>query len=499
VKSAKRPVISKSKFVSGVQCPKKLYFEMFRKDLKPPISVAKERLFSSGRKVGELAWEVYPDGKDASMVNFDVARSLKLTREWLDDGESTIYEAAFSEEDVLAFLDILHHKDGERWAIEVKSSTSVKEYHYTDAALQYWVMNRSGFRPDHFILMHINNEYVKDGEIEPHKIFSKVDITNAVLDLQLWVSENLGSLRDMIANGMEPVKDIGPHCDSPFECDFKSYCWKHVPEHSVFELSNANGKDWKLYGDGVIRLADIPDDFELNPKQQIQVKTAREHSMHLDIKAIHDFLGSWKYPLHFFDFETVGPAIPMLNGTKPFEQVPFQYSLHKVVDEDAETEHYEFLSEPSAFNDPSIDPRSVLIESLKDHMDKRGSIVAYNARFERGVIERLALVFPGESEFLRALNERFVDLWDIYRKYWWYMPEMKGSGSIKNVLPAIAPEFSYGDLEVQEGGEASALYQSLIEGGVSGNKDKIMSNLLDYCRRDTEGMVVIWKALQKVL
>lgn len=492
---AKQHLISKSRFVSGIQCHKKLYLEMFRKDLRPPLSQAKERLFASGRKVGEIAWNVFPGGKDASMVNFDIERSVKLTDEWLNKAEATIYEAAFRTDGVLAFLDILHHRDGERIAIEVKSSTGVKDYHYTDAAIQYWVMKRAGWRPDHFILMHINNEYIREGEIEADKLFKRVDITNAVVDLQPWVSENLEKIRRVIENGLEPVVDIGPHCDSPFECDFKQYCWQHIPEHSVFELSNANGKDWELYNSGVIKLVDIPPEFNLNPKQQIQVNAVRERSGYMDKEEIRKFLAEWTFPLYFFDFETVGPAVPLLDGSSPFEQIPFQYSLHVVSEEGSEPSHHEFLADPAVFRTSDTDPREEIIRSMRNDLKHDGSIIAYNARFEKGIINRLAILYPEHAEYLLSLNNRFVDLWDVFRKYWWYEAAMKGSASIKSVLPSVAPEFSYLNLEIQEGAEASAVFLSLIDGDHSADISEKQRELLSYCERDTEGMVILWKKL----
>jgi hypothetical protein len=302
----------------------------------------------------------------------------------------------------------------------------------------------------------------------------------------------------MLTNGLEPTQNIGPHCNSPFECDFIHFCWKHVPEHSVFELANANGKDWELYDNGVLRLTDIPDDFKLNPKQKIQVQTVRDGKGYTDVKEIQQFLSTWDYPLHFFDFETIGGAIPLLDGTKPFEQIPFQYSLHIIRHEGAEPEHFEFLSDPKGFVDFSVDPRLDLIKAMKAHFEGNGSIVAYNASFEKRVIERLASAFPNEKNFLHSLSDRFVDLWDVYRKYWCYTPEMKGSASIKSVLPAIIPDFSYEDLQVQDGNDASAIFSSMIDHTFKGDITTTIKDLLAYCKLDTLAMVMLYRELLKV-
>ena len=241
-------VISKSRFVSGIQCPKKLYFDIYRKDLKPEISEQQELLFSTGHEIGELAQSAFPNGKDASPENYyDFSKSIQDTKDWIDSGVKTIYEAAFSTNGVLAALDILHHTENERWAIEVKSSSEVKKYHLTDASLQYWVMNKSGFKPDKFFLMHINTTYIKDVAINPNELFTLADITNQVIENQVWVEENLENLKNILSVQKEPVVEIGKHCSSPFNCDYKHHCWKHIPEQSVFSLYSPRGLDWKLY------------------------------------------------------------------------------------------------------------------------------------------------------------------------------------------------------------------------------------------------------------
>lgn len=207
-------VISKSRFVSGIQCSKKLYFDIYRKDLKPVISDQQELLFSTGNEIGLLAQNVFPNGKDASPESYyDFSKSIQDTKDWICSGVKTIYEAAFSTNGVLAALDILHHTENERWAIEVKSSSEVKKYHLTDASLQYWVMNKSGFKPDKFFLMHINTAYIKDGNINPNQLFTLTDITNQVVNNQSWVEENLDLLKQIISTTEEPKVEIGTHCN----------------------------------------------------------------------------------------------------------------------------------------------------------------------------------------------------------------------------------------------------------------------------------------------
>ena len=491
-------VISKSRFVSGIQCSKKLYFDIYRKDLKPEISEQQELLFSTGHEIGELAQSAFPNGRDASPENyFDFSKSIQDTKDWIDSGVKTIYEAAFSSNGVLAALDILHQTENERWAIEVKSSSEVKKYHLTDAYLQYWVMDKSGFKPDKFFLMHINTAYVKDGIINPNELFTLTDITNQVIENQVWVEKNLDNLKDILSAEAEPEVEIGKHCSSPFECDYKHHCWKHIPEQSVFSLYSPRGLDWKLYEQGIFKIIDIPETVSLNHRQNLQVNGQKIAHSHIDKTSISEFLNNWEFPLYFFDFETLFPALPVLDGTRPFQQVPFQYSLHILKELGAKYSHKEFLAEPKDFRSISIDPRKKLIEQMKLDFGKTGSIVAYNAAFEISRLKELAFAFPEDQTFIEDIIGRFVDLLIPFRNGWYYYPEMGGSASIKSVLPAISPEFSYKDLEISNGGDASNTFLSMIKEQFIGDEIKVRKSLKKYCERDTFGMVIIWEELMK--
>jgi hypothetical protein len=492
-------VISKSRFVSGTQCSKKLYYDTYRKDLKPVLSEQKELLFSTGHLIGDLAQRAFPNGKDATPSNYyDFSKSIKDTKEWINTGIKTIYEAAFSSDDVLAALDILHHTENERWAIEVKSSSEVKKYHLTDASLQYWVMNKSGFRPDKFLLMHINTSYIKNGEINPNELFSIVDITNHVIENQEWVMTNIDKLKKVLLTEQEPTVEIGKHCESPFICDYKHHCWNHIPKQSVFSLYSPRGLDWKLYKQGVLKIIDIPSDTILNHRQTLQLNGQKNASHHVDLLKIKEFLNEWSFPLHFFDFETIFPALPILNGTSPFQQIPFQYSLHILEKYGSEYSHKEFLAEPNDFIDNSFDPRKKLIEQMKIDFGENGSIVAYNSTFEITRLKELAIAFPEDQKFIEGIIGRFVDLLIPFKNGWYYHPEMGSSASIKYVLPAIAPEFSYQDLEISNGGDASNIFLNMVNKTFKGDEIKVREALKKYCERDTLGMVIIWEELIKI-
>ena len=492
-------VLSKSRFLSGVQCAKKLFLELNRKELKPAITASQQAIFDQGHAIGKMAQERYPNGIDlTSQTHYDYADAIDNTIVEMQKKTSTLYEAAFYFDEVLSVLDILEHDaNGDIHAIEVKSSSKIEDYYITDAALQYWVMANAGHAPKRFSLMHINKLYVKNGAINLDDFFTLHDITARVIEKQTWVIEHIEELKSMIRIGEEPIQSIGKHCSKPFDCDFKKYCWGNLlDDDKVFNLSNGRDKIWTLYNDGILNLADIPNNFELSHRQSCQVNGQRTGASHIDSKRIHQFLNTAVYPLHFFDFETINSTVPVLDGTSPFEQVGFQYSLHIVSNINEEPQHKEFLAQAADFTNPqALNPRQAMINQMKRDFGTTGSIVTYKASFEKGVIERLAEDFPFEALFLRDLNSRIIDLLDVFNNAWYYVPQMGKSASIKDVLPALVPTLSYSSLPINNGDLANKTYMSMIDGSFKGDINETRNNLLAYCKLDTLAMVEIWKVL----
>ncbi len=488
--------LSKSKFVSGIQCDKKLWFDFYRKDLKLPTDDQTQAVFDLGHRIGILAQEIFPNGKDATPEDYsNLKPSIGSTQKWISEKVETIYEATFSAKNTFCMLDILHRNDDEVWAIEVKSSTSVKDYHFTDASLQYFVMKNAGVAPDRFFIMHINNQYLKQGELTS-ELFTLTDITVQVLANQDWVAENLDRLLKMLEIEQEPVLEIGGHCSDPFGCDYAHHCWKHVPAYSVFNLYRGGKKGWNLYEQSILKIEDIPDNFALTHFQNLQRNGLKNDETYLDKIAIKNIISRWEFPLYFFDFETIFPAIPVLNGTRPYQQVPFQYSLH-ILEEDGKLTHKEFLANPEDFSNGE-NPLKQMVEQLKKDFGDKGNIVTYNQSFEILRLKELAQRFPEDADFLYSLVERVVDLLPVFQGGYCYFPAMKNSASIKAVLPAIAPDFTYENLEIQDGGSASSLFHQSIENG-NFTDENLRENLLKYCERDTLAMVIIYQFLVKVI
>lgn len=491
------PTLSKSRFLSGLQCEKKLFFDVFHKELRPATDAAQQAVFDTGYEVGKMALQVFPGGKDAQEgIGGDWSIAIQRTADWLAAGVQTIYEATFSANAGFAAVDILHQSKGEWHLIEVKSTTEVKETHKLDAAFQYHVLNCAGQTVDRVFIMHINGDFVKNGPIQPDLFFTLSEITQEVLALQTDVRNNHTRLVAMLAAHQEPTKDIGEHCFSPYDCPYRHHCFAHLPKDHVFELTGGGIKSFDLYASGIHALADVPEDYALTPRQRLQVRGVKYNESHLDPLGLHQFIESIEAPIHFFDFETIFEALPVLDGTKPFGQVPFQYSCHMTDANGNLLRHTEFLAEPADFlPGSSLDPRWKLIQQLKKDIGPKGSIVAHNATFEITRLRELAQAFPSEDGFLQDIIKRMIDFIIPFRKGWIYTPAMRGSASIKKVLPALAPTFSYEDLEIGNGGDASRIFLSMVTQTFSGDEKTARKHLLTYCERDTEAMVIIYKEI----
>jgi CRISPR/Cas system-associated exonuclease Cas4 (RecB family) len=490
--SAKVKPLSKTALMSSLQCNKKLWLSMHRKDLEAKVDAATQMQFDEGNEVGELAREHFGKGELIDFDYWEYQKAHDRTQELIKSGAKVIYEASFLVDGLFARADILE-KDKNGWnMIEVKKSTQVKGYHFNDAAIQTHIVELSGLKLKSISIMHINNEVVYP---EIDDLFVTEDITKEVRALKKEVGEIIRKARSVAVAKNEPKVKIGPHCDDPFDCPFKDYCWQKIPEKSVFDLPGLRiDKKWDLFDSGLEAIKDLDSsDYKGNTKRAIEVtKTNKTFS---DKKTIARELDQWAWPLYFFDYETIGPAIPRYDGTTPYGQVPFQFSCHVWIKPSAESlEHFEYLHQKSS------DPRDGIIAAMIKGLGSKGSIVAYNKAFEIGVIKKLAEYDKKNRKTLLALIDRFVDPLPIFRSSV-YHPDFLGSFSIKNVAPAlIGKKLSYEDLEIGDGSSAQAAAEMILRGRISGGDlEKAVDNLLKYCRQDTMAMVEIvkWLMAQK--
>lgn len=487
-------LLSKSSYIRGRQCPKALWLYKHQRELMSPVDTAKQAVFDTGILVGLLAQQLFPKGVDCKPESpLDFGPSISATREAIANGANVIYEAAFLHEDVLAALDILVRDDNGWKAYEVKSSSTVKEYQVHDAALQAHVIEGSGIQLADISIVHMNNSYVRRGGLDIQKLFTITSVKQGVELERASVPVRIAELKNVLPLTEAPAIDIGPQCNSPFACDFTHHCWAHLPtDGTVLELANARGRDWELYRRGIVLMKDVPSNEPLSAAQRVQVDGWRHGRGVVDQQALKGWIADLRYPLYHFDFETFMPAVPLFDGSRPFQQIPFQYSVHVQQGAGAEPAHLEFLG------DGTGDPREALVRQLLQDLGTEGHILTYHASFERRRLQELATDLPHHAAALNALLSRVIDLETPFKRGWYYVPAMNGRTSIKVVLPTLVPTLNYKDLGVQEGGTASLLYGQLCSGQFAGDVSQLRTDLLAYCRMDTLAMVRILEVLRSV-
>lgn len=486
--------LSKSHYIRGLQCHKSLWLYKHNPELRNTPDAQTESSFNTGYQVGDLAKELFPHGIE---IEFDVSNfngMIEKTKELITDCTEVIYEAAFNEDGVFAMADILV-KNGDMWDMyEVKASTQVKDYHINDASIQWYALSNA-LKLNRAYIVHINNQYVRVGDLEIEKLFSIEDVTDKILEKQNEIKPQLSEMEEML-QGKIPSIDIGGHCSDPYGCDFMGHCWNHIPvKNSVFDIAYAMGKQWKLYYQGILSIDEIPDNFHLGKNATLQIQYQKSQEIKIDKEKIKSFLDTIEYPINFFDFETFQNAIPRFDNQRPYAQMPFQYSLH-ILHEDGTLEHKEFLG------DENSDPRRVLSEQMLRDITPSGSIVAFNQSFEITQIKSLAQVCSDISDELLVLNERFIDLAHPFQYKHYYHPKFNGKYSIKIVLPTLFPdddELDYKKLgSIQNGGDAMDTFANLHLLKDKSQLAEIKKDLLAYCRLDTLAMVRIWEKLHQI-
>jgi hypothetical protein len=486
-----RQTISKSSFLKGLQCQKALYLSKFRPELRDEISALQQAVFDSGTRVGILAQQLFPGGVDAGFQTPDqIQEAIDMTMRLVRLGTPVIYEAGFSGGDLHCFVDILVH-DSKGWhAYEVKSSASITDTNYWDASFQWYVMEMTGLDLVSISLVHINNRYVRVGGLDMKQLFNIVPATDVVRQRQHAVKAIADDLKTVLAGGRIPDTSIGPHCTVPYECDFRGHCWQNVPKYSIFDIAELKAdKKWDLHTQGILDLKSIPADYPLGNRQWQQVKAELEGTVTIHRDAIRRFLEGLKYPLYFLDFESFQAAVPPFDHSHPYQQIVFQYSLHILDSPGAEVRHKAFLAEASG------DPRIPFITSLLRDTGTTGDILVFNRGFEATCLRGLGRDFPGFSAPLEMLIRRLVDLMPLFKNRDYYTPAMRGSYSIKQVLPAVVPGFSYGGMVIADGSEASRAFASLYDERDDEKIMQVRDHLLAYCHLDTLAMVKIVEAL----
>lgn len=478
----KRHGLSKSRILLHQQCPKRLWLKVHRPELEE-IDDSNQARFATGTYVGELAQQLYPEG--ALIDGDDLAQALIDTQVILAGEKRPIFEATFQTDGLLIRADLLlPENDGYR-IVEVKSSTSVKDYYLADAAIQGWVAQQANLPIKSIEIAHIDNAFVYAGDDNYQNLFKHVDISEQIAGMKSEVPQWMDAARETLG-GDEPNISAGNQCNSPLTCSFLSYCSPqaenvggYVPEILPYKGTLAQ----TLREEGYIDLRDVPEVRLTNPNHQRVWRVSKSGLAELNPLA-GQLIAALPYPRYYIDFETINPAVPVWANTRPYMQVPFQWSCHIETAKD-EITHCAFLA------DGQSDPRRPFAESLITAVGTHGPIFVYNAPFERSRMQELSAIYVDLAPALIAAILRIVDLLPMAREYY-YHPDMRGSWSIKAVLPTIAPDLAYDNLEVANGGMAQDAFAEIMHAETSAERGlQLRDALLLYCERDTLAMVRI--------
>ena len=500
---------SKSKYTTVWQCPKALWMKKYMPD-KLCIDEGTMARMTAGNEVGDLAMGILGDyvevtAYDKDKINLD--KMIENTKDELAKETNVICEASFSVDGLYCAVDLLKKEEKGYSIYEVKSSTSnedtendPKEIYIADIAYQKYVLQKCGIEIKDTYLVQLNKDYIFDGTLDIQKLFNIINVNEYVDDQYLIVEAVLKKAKEIIDNPNEPNIDLDVHCNNPYKCSFFNYCSRKLPEYSVFNLYRmAFKKKIEYYKKGIISYEDLYNDGSItNPTRFMQIdhilNDRDDATINKDV--INEFLDTLSYPLYFLDFETMQPVIPKYIGTHPYQQIPFQYSLHYIESEGGELKHKEFLGESGK------DPRRALAEQLVRDIPYNVCTMAYNKAFECTRLKELAEAFPDLSNHLLNIRDNIVDLLIPFQHGGYYVKEMGGSFSIKSVLPALFPndpELDYHALEdVHNGSEAMDIFPK-IQYMPKEEQEKVRKNLLKYCGLDTLAMVKVWEKLVEVM
>ncbi|MGE0469217.1 MAG: DUF2779 domain-containing protein [Nitrospira sp.] len=486
------PRLSKSKFLSGLQCHKRLYLEIHQPALATPPDASMQAILDMGTEIGILAQQRFPGGILVKSGFRQREAAIAETAALLQHSEiPAIFEGAFEHDGVLVRVDILERvqrceEGSPSWRlIEVKSSSRVKDVHLDDLSIQSHVVRGTGLRLDATCLMHINTGYLyQGGAVHLEALFSIEDVSEAVTNRRDQVLERLAAMKTVWLKPEPPTVEPDQHCHTPYECPFWSHCTKEKPSRWIYHLPGKKEIVSHLVRRGITTIDDIPDGTRLSDAQQ---------KVRDNIEWISSDLGkvlrAVTYPVHHLDIETVMLALPRFPLTRPYQPIPVQWSNHIEL-ESGELSHQEFLHAEAS------EPRKQWAKALIESLGEKGSVVVYSA-YEEAIIRQLADTFPEFKSAFKSILKRLWDLLPVIREHY-YHPGFNGSYSIKSVLPAVVPSLGYDDLVIQAGGQAAAEYYRMVFVETDWvEQAALRESLLRYCARDTLAMVELRRVLAK--
>jgi len=493
-------VISKSEFMMFLKHPAWLWLKKFDKTKIPIPDEDLQARFDEGTLFEDYAEKLFPEAVKLGYKNDGIFSGTKyyalpeLTKKELDSGKKVLMQGRLEIENLTSIFDVIERVEGNTFDLyEIKSSTSVKPEHIPDLTFQTIVLEKAGLSIRNMYVLHVNNEYIRKEDIDIKALAKKTDVTDEVRSSIDETIDNINKAFEVLSKKEMP--DISPRYLKAGSMDE----WLEIfglvkgdlPRYSIYKLCTLTPKKVGMFEDmGIELISDIPLDFDLSEKQRRQVMAVKSGKQDIDKEEIREFLSSLEFPLHFFDYETLSGVIPAFDGTRPYQQVPFQYSLHIQEVPNGSLMHKEYLHTENS------NPVLPLLKQMREDFDGRGSVVSWYKQFEMKRNDEMALMYPEFANFLHGLNDRMVDLMIPFSKGWFVDKDFFGSASLKAVLPVLAPELSYQELEVSHGGMAQRVWmETILSGKNPENKNVIMADLRKYCTLDTYAMYVIYKFL----
>jgi hypothetical protein len=491
--------ISKTDYILWRECPKNAWLKVH----KPGVYYASEptefdqSLIDSGIEVEEVARGLFPNGL---LIAGRDEEARQRTQELLAAGTPTLFQPIFERDGLLAAIDVLEfNSETSGYTIrEIKSSTKLKDEHLFDVTFQTLLLRRCGMRVDRVFVVYLNPDYVRVGGLDLANLFTSMDVTGMVGEIERSVTREIEEARTYILNDAEPngscsciYKGRSRHCRT-----FR-YSNPQVPEYGVHDISRIGNSPKKLkemVDAGIFALEKIPTHIKLSEIQEAQIHVYKSGETLIKKEAIALELQNLKFPLYFVDYETYPSAIPLFDHYSPYDDIPFQYSLHIVRSPDEELEHKEFLH-PSR-----EDPSELFIKSLRENVGLNGSVIVWNKTFECGVNQAIARRLPDFQGYIADLSNRIYDLEKIFSKQLYVHKELRGKTSIKNVLTVLAPHLNYSSLDIHEGGAALVAWYEIISGRLSNAEcNQLLEALRGYCGMDSYAMFAIWRALRDLV
>lgn len=480
-------IINRSTFKSGLYCD--LLFWLLYKD-KDYTDNQFNNFQPQYFTIEKLYHSLFPEHLSVRSHNKDIAS--KITKELLKS-RKPLLNASFLYKDLFTKCDVLLPSEDGGWDIALlKQSQSVKKNHLYDLSFQKYVLEKNKIKVNRCYVYSINSKYCLDGELDVSSYFIRNEATEKVKLLSEDTITKIDYFREVLKSKTIPQKSLGHSCQSPKYCNHSEKCWKDIGDGDIFLLREGKDTSIKLFYEGIRYMKDIPSETELLEKQLIQINSHKNNTQYVHKEKLKEFLNKITYPIYFLDFETINPNLPIFQFTKPFQHIPFLFSLHIQKEVDSPIEHISYISKSN------LDPRKDILEILSKSISSEGSIVCYNDTLEKKCIRESAAIYKEYEPWYKSIANNFIDISIPFRNFYFYSPKQKGRASLKGILPALT-DLNYNDLEVHDGQIANNTFLHVLTSNTSEEeKEKALSNLLEYCKMDSLALVEVYKELKKL-